>query len=78
MNNRSDGSFRGTILVEVMGMVVCEVVEAASAMAAQALREFCLSVFFASVNSRYDCCFDETLFADDCYCRFFVDYVLGE
>ena len=53
-------------LVEALGMVVCEVAAAASAMAAQALGEFCLSVFFASMNSRYDCSFDYTLFADDC------------
>ena len=45
-------------LVEAWGMVFCGVAVAASAMVAQVLREFCLSVFFASVNFRYDCSFD--------------------
>jgi hypothetical protein len=53
-------------LVEALGMVVCEVAAAASVMVVQALREFCLSVFFASVNSRNDCSFDYALFADNC------------
>jgi hypothetical protein len=45
-------------LVEVLGMVVGEVAVAASAMVAQALREFCLSVFFAPVNCGDYCSFD--------------------
>jgi hypothetical protein len=52
-------------LFEALVMVFYEVVAVASAMAAQALREFCLSFFFASVNSRNDCSFDYALFADD-------------
>jgi hypothetical protein len=52
-------------LFEALVMVFYEVAAVASAMAAQALREFCLSVFFASVNSRNDCSFDYALFADN-------------
>jgi hypothetical protein len=53
-------------LVEALVMVVCVEAVAALVMVVQALRGFCLSVFFASVNCGYNFSFDYALFADDC------------
>ena len=59
-------------VVEVSGLGVCVVAGTALEKAAQVLKEFCLSVFFASMSSWGYCCFNEGFSADYCEFGFFA------
>ena len=64
--------------VVVSGKVTVEVAVAALVLAAQALMENDLSVFFASVNGGNNCSFNQVFSSDDGELGFFVNYVFWQ